>query len=142
MIAEAGSGSGFTVSPAGAVDELKCLLRAAPGPPVLAGRLPLGYTHAGAGEAQPDTQVFCPPPPCEPLRPPMSGKTIRIFLVDGVPTGILTAEIINWSGKVVLAPRSQLDQLADRPEAHRTGVYLLVGADPELPARDLVYIGE
>jgi len=29
----------------------------------------------------------------------VKGRTIRIYLVDGVPTGILTAEIINWTGK-------------------------------------------
>jgi hypothetical protein len=72
----------------------------------------------------------------------MSGRTIRIYLVDGVPTGILIAEIINWTGKVIVCPRSQLDQLAGRPEARRTGVYLLIGADPESPARDRVYAGE
>jgi hypothetical protein len=72
----------------------------------------------------------------------MTGKTIRIYLVEGLPTGILTAEIINWTGKIILAPRSQLAVLAERPEARRTGVYLLVGPDPENPARDLVYVGE
>jgi Domain of unknown function (DUF4357) len=72
----------------------------------------------------------------------MNGKTIRIYLADGVPSGILTAEIINWTGKVIVAPRSQLAQLASRQEAKRTGVYLLVGPDPESPSRDLVYIGE
>ncbi len=46
----------------------------------------------------------------------INGKTIRIYLVDGVPSGILTAEIINWSGKVVVSPRSQLAQLASRQE--------------------------
>jgi uncharacterized protein DUF4357 len=72
----------------------------------------------------------------------VNGTQIRIFLVDGVPTGILTAEIINLSMKFVVAPRSQLARLADRPEAKRTGVYLLVGADPDSPVRDLVYVGE
>jgi hypothetical protein len=72
----------------------------------------------------------------------MNGRTIRIYLVDGVPSGILTAEIMNWTGKVIVAPRSQLDQLAKRAEAERTGVYLLVGPDPENAAKDLVYIGE
>src|SRR3954463_3936473 len=72
----------------------------------------------------------------------MNGRTIRIYLVDGVPNGILTAEIINWTGKVVVAPRAQLDQLASRPEARRTGLYLLIGTDPESPTRDLVYVGE
>jgi hypothetical protein len=72
----------------------------------------------------------------------MSGKTIRIYLTDGVPSGILTAEIINWTGKLLVSPRSQMDQLSARDEARRTGVYLLVGPDPESPLRDLVYIGE
>lgn len=72
----------------------------------------------------------------------MNGRTIRIYLVDGVPSGILTAEIMNWTGKVIVSPRSQLDQVARRPEAERTGVYLLIGPDPENAARDLVYIGE
>jgi hypothetical protein len=47
----------------------------------------------------------------------MTGKTIRIFLADGEPTGILLAEIGNWTGKVLVAPRSQLDQLSKREEA-------------------------
>lgn len=44
----------------------------------------------------------------------MKGRTIRIYLVDGVPTGTLTAEIINWTGKLIVAPRSQLAELAKR----------------------------
>jgi hypothetical protein len=61
----------------------------------------------------------------------MNGKTIRIFLADGEPTGILLAEISNWTGKVIVAPRSQLDQLSKRGEVRRTGVYLLVGPDSD-----------
>jgi hypothetical protein len=72
----------------------------------------------------------------------MNGKTIRVYLVDGSPAGVQTAEIINWTGKVIVAPRAQLDVLATRAEARRTGVYLLVGPDPEVPTRDLVYVGE
>ncbi len=72
----------------------------------------------------------------------MKGRTIRIYLVDGVPTGILTAEIINWTGKVFVAPRSQLADLAKREGAKRTGVYCLVGQDPDSPTKDQVYVGE
>ncbi|MCA9115792.1 MAG: GIY-YIG nuclease family protein [Planctomycetaceae bacterium] len=72
----------------------------------------------------------------------MRGRTIRLYLVDGVPTGILTAEIINWTGKVITAPRSQLPELAKREEVKRTGIYCLVGPDPDQPERDRVYIGE
>jgi len=69
-------------------------------------------------------------------------NTIRIFLADGEPTGILLAEFSNWTGKVLVAPRSQLDQLSKREEVRRTGVYLLVGPDPDDPSRALAYIGE
>ena len=72
----------------------------------------------------------------------MIGRTIRIYLVDGIPAGVLTAEIINWTGKVVVAPRSQLSALAKRDEVKRTGVYCLVGPDPNIPNKESIYIGE
>lgn len=72
----------------------------------------------------------------------MKGRTIRIYLVDGVPTGVLTAEIINWTGKVIVAPRSQLAALAKRDEVKRTGIYCLVGPDPDAPGKECVYVGE
>jgi hypothetical protein len=72
----------------------------------------------------------------------MAGKTIRIFLADGIPSGVLTAEIINWTGKAIFAPRSQLVQLGGRSEANRTGIYFLVGNDLEQGNRERVYIGE
>ena len=72
----------------------------------------------------------------------MPGKTIRIYLVDGTPNGILTAEIINWTGKIIVAPRSELATLARRSEVRKTGVYLLVGSNPDNPLQDKVYVGE
>ena len=72
----------------------------------------------------------------------LSARTIRIFLADGEPTGILLAEMSNWTGKVLVAPRSQLDQLSKREEVRRTGVYPLVGPDPDDPSRALASIGE
>ncbi|WP_145214934.1 GIY-YIG nuclease family protein [Planctomycetes bacterium TBK1r] len=72
----------------------------------------------------------------------MNGKTIRLYLVNGSPTDILTAEIINWTGKIIVAPRSQLAELAMREEVKRTGVYVLVGPDPDATMRDAVYFGE
>ncbi len=70
------------------------------------------------------------------------GKTIRLYLVDGNPNGILTAEIINWTGSVLSAPRTKLSQLAKRDEVTKTGVYFLIGQDPENMFRNRVYIGE
>lgn len=72
----------------------------------------------------------------------MHGKTIKIFLVDGTPTGIRTAELMNWTGKAVVCQRSNLAALSGRPEAKRTGVYVLTGSDPEKVTRDRAYIGE
>lgn len=70
------------------------------------------------------------------------GRTLKLYLVDGSPTGVITAELGNWSGKAVVAPRAALPDLIKRKEASRTGVYLLMGADPDNPARTLVYVGE
>ncbi|MBN1125186.1 MAG: hypothetical protein JXA82_09265, partial [Sedimentisphaerales bacterium] len=70
------------------------------------------------------------------------GKSIRIFLVDGQPNGLLTAEIMNWTGKVIVAPRAQLAKLAERNDVRRTGTYLLVGPSPNVINRDCVYVGE
>ncbi len=72
----------------------------------------------------------------------MAGRQIRIFLVNGNPNGILTAEIVNWTGAILVVPRSQLPEVAARREAVRTGVYCLVGPDPIAPNRDSVYVGE
>jgi Domain of unknown function (DUF4357) len=70
------------------------------------------------------------------------GRQIRIFLVDGTPGGLLTAEIMNWTGHVVAAPRSDLARLLRREETSRTGVYVLLGDDPEALGQQLAYIGE
>jgi predicted GIY-YIG superfamily endonuclease len=67
---------------------------------------------------------------------------VRLFLVDGNPAGLLTAEIMNWTGHVLAGPRSELPKLLARPEMERTGVYLLYGADIEDPDRSMLYIGE
>lgn len=70
------------------------------------------------------------------------GRSIRLFLVDGTPNGLLTAEIMNWTGHALTSPRSKLTELVQRPECGRTGIYFLVGPDPENAMRPLVYIGE
>jgi len=70
------------------------------------------------------------------------GRSIRLFLVDGTPRGIITAEIMNWTGHVMFAPRSRLPDLIQRTEAGRTGVYFLTGTDAEESLKPLVYVGE
>jgi hypothetical protein len=67
--------------------------------------------------------------------------TVRIFLTKGSPTSVRTAEISNWTGKAIVGPRSQLEDILDRDEAWKPGVYFLTGINPET-GRDRVYIGE
>jgi hypothetical protein len=70
------------------------------------------------------------------------GKTIKIFLTDGSPSGIMTAEMTQtWTGKVLIAPRPLLSQLIERSELERGGVYILVGDDPRSSSKQEVYIG-
>lgn len=71
-----------------------------------------------------------------------AGKSVRLFLADGTPGGLLTAEIMNWTGHVVAAPRSDLAELLKRPEATRTGIYILLGDDPNSLGGQMAYIGE
>lgn len=70
------------------------------------------------------------------------GKSVRLFLADGTPGGLLTAEIMNWTGHVVAAPRSDLVALLRHSEASRTGIYILIGDDPGSLGGSLTYIGE
>jgi hypothetical protein len=72
----------------------------------------------------------------------LAGRTIKLFLVDGVPEGIRTAEIMSWTGHVLFAPRSSITALLARPEAKKTGAYLLIGPDTNAADQTMVYVGE
>ena len=70
----------------------------------------------------------------------MGGKHIEIFLVDGTPGGLTTAEIVNWTGQVLSARRSDMSVLTKRPELSGTCVYLLLGESDDGSHR--CYVGE
>lgn len=67
--------------------------------------------------------------------------TVKIFLVQGSPSSVRTAELSNWTGKAVAGPRSQIEDILKREEANKPGVYFLTGVNPET-GRNKVYIGE
>ncbi len=71
-----------------------------------------------------------------------SDKSVRLFLADGTPGGLLTAEIMNWTGHIVAAPRSDRAALLKRRETSRTGIYILIGDDPESVGGQIAYLGE
>jgi hypothetical protein len=71
----------------------------------------------------------------------MSSATIKLFLPRGDAKSLRTAEISNWTGKAVAAPRTELDELLAREELDKAGVYVLIGNDP-LTNVPRAYIGE
>ncbi len=71
----------------------------------------------------------------------MPSATIKLFLPLGAAKSLRTAEISNWTGKAVAAPRTELDALLAREELDKAGVYLLIGNDPQTNA-PRAYIGE
>ncbi len=71
----------------------------------------------------------------------MQPATIKLFLVNGSPDGLRTAEISNWTGKAIACPRSDIKSLLEREEATNAGVYFLYGTDSETD-QPAIYIGE
>lgn len=69
-------------------------------------------------------------------------KTIKIFLVDGEPNGLKTAELSNWVGQAVVIPRKKLKDTRDRPDCNKPAVYFLVGKESEEALLPTAYIGE
>ena len=69
------------------------------------------------------------------------GRSIRIYLADGTPSGIRHVEIANWSGQAIACPRGRFAELTKWEEVKRPGIYFLF----ERQASDIgnkAYIGE
>ncbi|CAK1962789.1 Methionine sulfoxide reductase [Vibrio crassostreae] len=71
---------------------------------------------------------------------PQFGRSIRIFLADGSPTGLRHVEIANWSGQALACPRSRFSELNDWHESKRPGVYFLF--ENAAGDENSVYVGE
>lgn len=69
------------------------------------------------------------------------GRSIRIYLADGTPSGIRHVEIANWSGQAIACPRSRFAELSKWGEANRPGVYFLFEKQ-NADSGNRVYIGE
>lgn len=71
----------------------------------------------------------------------MTSATIKLFLPRGDAKSLRTAEISNWTGKAIAAPRTELDELLAREELDKAGIYILIGNDPQTNA-SRAYVGE
>lgn len=69
-------------------------------------------------------------------------KTIKMFLAEGCQSGGYTIEIMNWTGHLLVSPRSNLHRIFNREEINRTGLYLLFGSACANPAKTALYVGE
>jgi hypothetical protein len=72
----------------------------------------------------------------------MTSATIKLFLPRGDAKSLRTAELSNWTGKAVAAPRTELDELLQREELDKAGVYILSGGADPLSGSPRAYIGE
>jgi len=70
---------------------------------------------------------------------PGRGQSLELYFINGKPDGMLTAEVFNWTGHVLVMPRTQITEALRRHEAKYTGVYIIFG---EQDGSDLAYIGE
>jgi hypothetical protein len=67
--------------------------------------------------------------------------TIKLHLVHDDAKRLRIAELMNWTGKAVAGPRSELDGVLARDEAEKSGVYFLIGTDSE-SGKSALYVGE
>lgn len=71
----------------------------------------------------------------------MTSATIKLFLPHGDAKRLRVGEVSNWTGKALAAPRTELEDLLAREELESSGIYFLLGVDPDTGAA-LAYIGE
>lgn len=69
------------------------------------------------------------------------GKSLKIFLMDGVPSGRWMCELSNWTGKAYKIPRTHYKQCLTRSELRTPSIYFLFGHDAG-SGNPVVYIGE
>lgn len=67
-------------------------------------------------------------------------KTLKLFLMDGEPSGRIKCSLANWTGIAYKIPRTALDRCKDLDILKQSGVYFLFGTDKT--DNVVVYIGQ
>ncbi|MEN9572491.1 MAG: hypothetical protein RL514_346 [Verrucomicrobiota bacterium] len=71
----------------------------------------------------------------------MTPISLKLNLKFGQPNRLRIAEVSNWSGVALAAPRTDLEFLLQRSEVERAGVYVLLG-ESDGGTKPQAYIGE
>ena len=69
------------------------------------------------------------------------GRSITLYLMDGIPSGRIKCTITNWTGIVYKIPRTELEKCKGRKELTQSGVYLLFGSSNKT-GESVVYVGQ
>ena len=59
---------------------------------------------------------------CEMATPEKFGRSIKLFLTDGTPSGVITGSMANWTGKVLVGRSANLPALLSRSEVQQPGL--------------------
>lgn len=69
------------------------------------------------------------------------GKTIQLYLMDGVPKGRIKCTLANWTGIAYKIPRTELEKAKSIDYLKQSGVYFLFSTSDETQD-NIVYIGQ
>lgn len=69
------------------------------------------------------------------------GKTIQLYLMDGVPKGRIKCTLANWTGIAYKIPRTELEKAKSIDYLRQSGVYFLFSTSDETQD-NIVYIGQ
>ena len=67
------------------------------------------------------------------------GRSLELYYVNGDPDGLVTAKTFNWTGQLLVTPRTRLAEGLARKDASYSGIYILTG---EREGEPVAYIGE
>lgn len=69
------------------------------------------------------------------------GKSINLYLMDGIAVGRIKCTLANWTGVAYKLPRTELDKCTERDDLRQSGVYFLFGSSDQT-GENVVYIGQ
>jgi hypothetical protein len=67
------------------------------------------------------------------------GRSLELHFIDGKPDGMLTADVFDWTGHILMTPRTRIMVELGRPEAKFAGKIDMGGVDAANAEKALAY---